>query len=316
MGEVRRTRLSSLPGFRQRGTQLRREVVRLFGLSLGGGKTDRTALVILDFYVKQQKTFIVDVYEAVGGHDDISADEAILQTVFESLLPSQLAGMIFAFDSPIQMPPCAQACESTCQSLDKCKRPAVVWMHKFQKKLKKKAREFTPYTQRPVDYFFRNATKEDYQSLGVDHDKIHQLASQAVPDETLGANQAPKAARAHYLLSKIRAKLKKEKLSVIEVWPKLSLLFASKGLKVKAERILHYRGLEDGLEIREIMLAQMAEYSSIFVYERDQRKIVDHIPAFDAFITSWVALLSYQGKSLKWPKDLPTESGWIEIPSL
>lgn len=272
-------------------------VDRYVGLSLGGGKSDRTSIAVIDYYKKQGKAFVVDVYDSIGAHDEFSADEVLLEILGE------LSGetKVIAVDAPLTLPPCLNGCKVTCTGVSKCKDPAVRWMQKSYSKIKgshPKAKPITPYSQRPVDLYFRYKyyNREPFQ------------------DETMGANQAPRAARMQYLKGKIQNSGKN--VSLIEVWPKLTLFHSQKLLKLGRENVTAYRNIEDGVHTREKILQALFDHSSLFVYDRDSKKMITNISAFDALICAWVAMLEGLGQCEVLQRDLPLKTGWVHLPEL
>jgi hypothetical protein len=146
-----------------------------------------------------------------------------------------------------------------------------------------------------VDLFYR------YQNPGAD----------VLQDDTLGANLAPQAARMQYLKSHIPRHIK-----LIESWPKLAVLHCHKGLDISKDEALSYRHMEDGVHIREDILAAVADATGLFLYERDVKKFAQNMAAFDSFICAWVALMKGLNRCAKIPKTLPVETGWVEFPAL
>lgn len=278
---------------RRRASQVNRDVDRYVGLSLGGARSDKTALTVIDYYKKQQKAFIIDVYESIAAHDHFSSDEVLLDIVKE--LGEQVC--IIAVDAPLSLPPCSLGCTKDCKGYTTCKRPSVQWMRNQFKKAKArntKTKWFAPYVQRPVDLHFR------YANPGVD----------LMQDDTFGANLAPQAARMQYLRGHLPSGAR-----LIEVWPKLTVYHCHKALDVARDEALSYRHLEEGVSIREDILASIADVSGIFLYERDVKKFARNIAAFDSLVCAWTALMKGLDRCVKAPKGAPVESGWIELPA-
>ncbi len=279
---------------RRKASQVNRDVDRYVGLSLGGPRSDRTALTVIDYYKKQQKAFIIDVYESIAAHDHFTADEVLLDIIQE--LGEQVS--IIAVDAPLTLPPCALGCAKDCRGYTTCRRPAVLWMRNQHRKAKArnpKLKWFAPYVQRPVDLYYR------HQNPGVD----------LMQDDTLGANLAPQAARMQYLKSHLPSGV-----GLIEVWPKLAVLQSHGALDISRDEALSYRHMEEGASIREDILASIADTSGLFLYERDVKKYAQNMAAFDSLVCAWVALLKGLHRCAPTPKGVPVESGWVELPSL
>ena len=80
--------------------------------------------------------------------------------------------------------------------------------------------------------------------------------------------------------------------------------------------ITRYRQLEEGMHAREAILEALTESRSVFIYERDVRKLTKSLAAFDAFICAYTALLADHDLCAEKPKGFPETSGWVEFPSL
>lgn len=267
---------------------------RFLGLSLGGAKSDRTCLTVLDFYQKQNKAFILDVFESIGPEKGgPNADQALLELVSEH----QPGVEVLATDAPLTLPPCLLDCDSSCGGYDKCKNPTVRWMrNQYSRAAAKhpKLKHFTPYTQRPVDLYFR------YKHVD---EEIFQ-------DETMGANLAPQASRMQYLKRRL------EGVRLIEVWPKLALYYLQKPLRLSRRDVWAYRHVERGLHVRERILEKLAEKAQVFIYERDLKKFIHNIGSFDSLLCAWVALQFHLERVVRFRGELPLESGWVQIPEL
>lgn len=277
------------------------EVERYLGLSLGGAKSDRTCLAVVDHYVRQDKAFLIDVFQGIGPElthaegrrHELTSDEVLLDLVREH----QPGIKVMAVDVPLTLPPCVAGCDPECEGYSKCKRPEVRWMRQQYRRAKEKhpkLKFFTPYTQRPVDLYFR----------------YRHFDEEMFQDETMGANLAPKAARMQYL------KLHLKGIHLVETWPKLVLYHLQKPLHMTHGDVLHYRDLERGAHVRERILDRLVEKSHVFVYDRDLKKVIRDTAPFDALICAWVGLQYGRNRVMKFRSDLPLESGWVQIPEL
>lgn len=267
---------------------------RYVGLCLGGAKSDRTALTVVDYYHKQDKAFVVDIFSGICSSEEHSADQVLLDLIREISNESSVV-RVMGVDAPLTLPPCLQGCDSECKGYEACKKPAVKWMRTQYQRAKAKnsrAKYFTPYSQRPVDLYFRYKYPE--QNL--------------FQDETMGANLAPQAARMSYLRRHL------EDIQLVEVWPKLALYHLQKPLRLTKREVLAYRHIEHGVGVRERLLERLVEKSSLFIYERDLKKFLTDVAAFDSFICAWVAMQFDLGRVVKFKADLPLESGWVQVP--
>jgi hypothetical protein len=265
------------------------KIVRFAGVSLGGGKTDKTAVAILEYYPEQKRVFLRSLREKVSGKGDISADEAL----FEALTSEQKSLESIAFDVPLQLPVCIR-CELVCPGAEKCKEQAVVWMaevHRERSKEKRPNKMFTPYTERAAEIYISNKLEESFH-----------------PSHALGANAAPLTARAHYLRRRLKGPL-------IETYPKLSLWRIGQALGIPKSYLRFHRHAVDSDEARLYILKQLIEKEIAFIYQQDLKVMVENDVAFDAFISALTAFLKYRGQTEKRPSKFPTDEQWIEFPT-
>jgi hypothetical protein len=204
---------------------------------------------------------------------------------------------VMGVDAPLTLPPCLLGCEDSCTGYEKCRKPEVRWMRAQYLKAKSrnsKTKHFTPYSQRPVDLYFRYKYSEP----------------NLFQDETMGANLAPQAVRMAYLSRRL------PELRMVEAWPKLVLYHLVKPLKLSKREVLDYRHIERGAGVRTRVLERLVEKSQLFIYERDMKKLVMNLDGFDSFICAWVAMMADLERVVEFKSDLPLDSGWIEIPEL
>jgi hypothetical protein len=162
-----------------------------------------------------------------------------------------------------------------------------------------RVREFTPYTQRPIELWIRQSV---FPKLPENtHFEI---------DETLGGNRAPLTARMSFLKRHLNP------IPLIEVLPKLSVAILTAQLELDKRIISTYRQLEEGIHSREEILIQLSKKHDVFIYERDLRKLTQSLTAFDAFICAYTAFLADQDQCVKIPKGFPVASGWAQYPQL
>lgn len=276
-----------------------RESSRYLGLELAGAKNLKTAVAVLEFYPRERKIFLLDIFDRIVPREAQSPDEALLELIQELKPGIAKVGV----NVPLELPPCISCTRKTCPLPSHCTVPSVKWMRDFTKKLStshhesKRVLEFTPYTQRPFELWAR------YQILPA-------LATQAdfEIDETLGGNRAPLTARLNFLKRHITD------VNLIEIWPKLSVAILTRHLKLETHAVAHYRKLENGVHYREEILSQIAKKQEIFIYERDLHKLAQSLPAFDAFFCAYTALLSNQERCAQPPRNFPLPSGWVHYP--
>ncbi len=158
---------------------------RTLGLELAGAKNHKTAVAVLEYYKKEKKIFLLEVFEKViprKGESTQTSDEALLELI-EEIRPSSSASRTsndefnLGVNVPLGLPPCISCKLKTCPMPQKCKVESVKWMRTHSKKM---GREFTPYTQRPVEIWVRNKILETLPP-----------SARFEIDETLGGNKAP-----------------------------------------------------------------------------------------------------------------------------
>ena len=273
------------------------------GLDLGGAKNLRTTLAVLQHYGKENKTFLLDIYDNIGGDENQSADEALVDIVRKY---SETLERI-AVTVPLELPPCIECVRKQCPMPAKCVVPEVKNMRQIIKKATKrekndnypKIKEFTPYTQRPVELWIR------YEVLPLLNSKYRFDI-----DETLGGSRGPLTARMRFLKRHLSEK------PLIEVLPKLTVAILASQLGVSHRYISSYRNLEIGAHARLNILETITKHFSIFVYEKDARRISQSLTAFDAFICALTGLLDHLSLCEPIPPRFPKKSGWVYYPKI
>lgn len=262
--------------------------VRFAGVSLGGGKTDKTAVAILEYFPERKRIFLRSLREKVSTKGETSADEALHQilTVEETDLS------LIAFDAPLQLPLCVR-CELTCPGAERCNEPVLKWMrdvHAGRKKEKRPNKMFTPYTERAAEIYISNALEEPFH-----------------PSHALGANAAPLTARAHFLRRRLKTPL-------IEAYPKLTLWRIGQSLDMPKSHLRFHKHAVDSDEARLFILKTLIEKEIAFVYQQDLRTMVENNVAFEAFLCALTAFLKHRGQTERPPAGFPKNESWIEFP--
>ncbi len=266
------------------------ETRRYLGIELAGAKNQKTTLAVIEFYPKEKKTFLLEIFDRIANRENQTNDEALLEIIQEMSSFHSKVGV----NVPLELPPCITCTRKKCPLPTHCTVPVVKWMREFSLK-----KDFTPYTQRPIELWIR------YQVLP-------RLAGNTLfeVDETLGGSRAPLTARMNFLKRHL------EDLTLFEVWPKLTMEILISQLKIEKRIANHYRKLEDGAHAREEILTQLAKDNEIFIYERDFKKLSLNLASFDAFICAFTVLMADQKQCVKIPKGFPTASGWVNYPQL
>jgi predicted nuclease with RNAse H fold len=264
------------------------KLVRFAGVALGGGKTDKTSVAILDYFPEQKRVFLRSLRERVAGRhaakpgDEITADEALLSILNEE--EKDLA--IIAFDVPLTLP----------VSIGGTKRDeekVLSWMrkqHARRSKEKRPNKMFTPYTERAAEIYIANELEEEFH-----------------PPHALGSNAAPLTARAQYLKKRLKHRL-------IETYPKLTLWRIGQALQIQKSYLRFHRHAVDSDEARHHILKTLVEKEIAFIYQQDLKTMVENNTAFEAFFCAIAAFLHHRGQTEKRPRDFPKTEAWIDFP--
>lgn len=261
---------------------------RFVGISLGGGKSDRTSITVLEYYSDQNKLIISRVMDRLKTEGELSSDLKLHEYVQQFKSDIELVGM----DVPLTLPKCF-LCQLSCPGYEFCQEEEILWMwkyHKAQLQKKKNPRGFTPYTRRCVEMYWSEELEGPW----------------AVGD-ALGANQAPLLARGRFIR-------RRWEYPVIEVIPRLSLLRWARGKKIAKSQMKSYRHSVNGSEARAYLLKQMTDDLDLFIYDQDKHLYIDHLVAFESLWVALTAFWKYKKQCETRPKSFPKEEGWIEVP--
>lgn len=261
---------------------------RFIGISLGGGKTDKTCLSVIEYYPLQHKIFLSRLFDKIKTEGEVSADQQIHRLVTQCPPPIESV----AFDVPLQLPKCLR-CELKCPGFESCNEPEIQWMWKhYRERAKEKSppRLFTPYTERCVEQYLQSELEEPFHL-----------------SHALGANLAPLTARAQFLQRRM-------KVNAIEVFPKLSLWRIGNTLNMPKSQLHFHRHWEGGLQSRQLILNKMMDRNLAFIYDHDIKVLGESPQAFDSFLCALTGLLSFLGHTEARPKGFPRQESWIEIP--
>ncbi len=268
--------------------------MRFLGLDLAGARNQKTALASLEYYPREKKVFLLDVYERIGQRENQTTDSALIETIIELKDPHDFK-TVLGVNVPLTLPPCIECTKKHCPTAPKCSVPAVRWMknHSLDRPL-------TPYTQRPFEIWVRNYLQNQFaKDFWFD------------VDEAMGGSKAPLTARLHYLKRHLETAVE-----IVEVWPKLMVTSLSGELEIPKRTFLDYRQLESGPHARFEILEAVCDYYSIFVYDRDLKKLSQSLPAFDAFFCALGGLLKTIHQIEQPPKGFLDSFGWVAFPSL
>lgn len=261
---------------------------RFMGLSLGGGKTDKTCLAQIEYYPDQSKLFLHHINEKIQSDHLVSADQKIIDLIGRN----QKSTEYVAVDAPLRLPKCVR-CRLPCPGYEKCTESEIQWMWERYRERNKKKRPkklFTPYTERCCEIYVSTALEEPFH-----------------PSHALGANAAPLTARAHYLQRRIE-------IPMIEVYPKLSLWRIGRSMNIQKSYLRHHKHSVEGRPARQAILQQLISRKIAFIYEVDLKLMIENGYAFDAFLCALTAMLKFKGEVESRPKGFPRSEGWIEFP--
>lgn len=264
------------------------KTLRFAGVSLGGGKTDKTAVAVIEYYPEQKRVFLRSLRERLRAEDGHSSD-----LVLHKVLTEEEKGLTsIAFDAPLQLPKCVR-CEVKCPGYEKCREPEIKWMwevHRKRDKDKRPNKIFTPYTERCAEIHIANNLEEPFH-----------------PSHALGSNAAPLAARAVFLARRLAVPL-------VEVFPKLSLWRMGLALRIPKSYLRFHRHAVDSDEARLYILKTLVEKQIAFIYQQDINLLVENSHAFDAFICALTGFLKHRGQTEKPPVGFPKRERWIDFP--
>ncbi len=264
------------------------KVHHFVGVSLGGGKTDKTCVALVDYYPEQNKIFLSRLFEKIETEGELSSDLLLHKII--SKLPSKVESI--AFDVPLHLPKCMR-CTLKCPGYEVCKEPEILWLWKHYRKRNSKQRPkklFTPYTERCVEFYMQTELEEVFH-----------------PEHALGANLAPLTSRAHYITRRLQ-------VPVLEVYAKLALWRMGMSLGLQKSHLRFHRHAFGGKESRKIILEKLIEKNIAFLYVQDVRAMTENTHSFEAFLCALTAVLSFKKMTEPRPKDFPKSEGWVEIP--
>lgn len=266
------------------------QVHRFLGVSLGGGKTDKACVAVIEYYPKHKKIFLARIIDKIKSEGNISSD-AKIHEIFEFY---QGDFDSVAFDVPSRIPACLR-CKLKCPGFENCSEPHIEWMWKQTleiQKTKKSKKVFTPYTERCAEMYLNYNLEESFQ-MG----------------HALGANTAPLLARAAFIKNRLN-------VPSIEVNPKVSLWRIGIALGVMKSHLRFHRHAVGGDESRRQILDALSAHSVAFVYDQDVKLMVNNNHAFEAFMCALTGLLKFKGMTEEPPNNFPKKEDWITFPKM
>lgn len=308
-------------------------MVRFAGVALTGGKTDKTAVAIVEYYPERRRVFLRSLRERVGNHETSSVldhtrdhqmnqhHEGIAVMPLRSAVKAKksasssvglsaeltadeaLLGLLAEEESEgglkliaLDAPlqlPICIRCDLRCPGVMKCKEPAVQWMRSVHSERAGEKRPNKMFTP------YTERATEIYIANALE-EPFH-------PSHALGANAAPLTARAHFLRRRL-------KTSLIEVYPKLTLWRIGQDLQIPKSYLRFHRHAVDSDEARQFILQVLIEKEIAFIYQQDMRIMIENNHAFEAFICALTAFLKYRKQTVPRPGGFPAEESWIDFP--
>ncbi len=266
-----------------------KNVVRFIGVSLGGGKSDKACVAVLEYYPDNKKVFLSRLFEKIKSDETISGDLKIHELILQNADTLEYV----AFDTPWNLPNCIP-CKAKCPGYENCHEPHIEWMWRHQEdRLKKKRPKklFTPYTQRAVEMYFATELEEVFH--------LH---------HAMGANSAPLLARAAFIRKRLN------EVECIEAFPKLTLWRMGKAMNLMKSQINDHRAAFGGDESRAQFIQALNDNNIAFIYHQDAKNMVENNHAFEAFMCGLTAFLKYRNLTEDKPKGFPANEDWIEFP--
>ena len=261
--------------------------IRFVGVSLCGGKTNKSALACIEYFPDQKKIFLSHLESQIS-NSSLSGDEKIHKFVSEKPYPSESV----AFDVPLNLPKCLR-CKLKCPGYETCEVDEVKWLRKHYSEWNKKKRprrSFTPYTERCAEFFL-----------------AHYLEEKFLTSHALGANLAPLTARALFIKRRL-------KTQTIEVNTSISLWRLGRSLGIQKSYLRQYKHSVEGVSIRKTLLDKLQDKNVAFLYAQDIKTMINNSQAFDAFLCALTGVLNFLGECEKRPKGYPKNEGWVSIP--
>ncbi len=262
--------------------------IRFAGLCLMGGQTNKSSLALLEYYPEFRKLFLVQFFEKLSSNEELSEDKQIVELLNNK--DEQIHST--AITAPLTLPKCLR-CRLVCPGYEICKEAEIKWLRNFYKKrnqIKRPSKGFTPYTQRCVETYLMQELEESFEL-----------------SHALGANDAPKTARALFLQRQIRS-------PIIEVSPKISVWRMGQSLGVAKKHLRLYRQAATGNQSREVFLKAFVEKDLAFFYHQDLNRMVEYVFSFEAFIAAYTVFLKYIRQTEPRLKGLPKKENWIYFP--
>jgi predicted nuclease with RNAse H fold len=254
-------------------------IARFIGIDLGGGKSKKTALAVLEG--SKSGVTVTELHPRRDG-------EPLYDVNLLATIRAVGQGAVVCVDAPLTLPPCIRCRVSPCPGQEACVDPEVAVLRSLcQSKPASlgKARKpsITPYTQRATEAYLQ-----------------HRRA--ILPREALGQGMGPLTARAAHLVRALAGDFRLHD-DLIEVFPRATL-------ELLGFREPYKKRVDTRIEI----LARLRDLSFAPGVWREECRQSDH--TFDAVLCAYTGYLRWRDDWSSWYGGpvLSAESGWIWVP--
>jgi len=259
---------------------------RFLGVSLSGGKTEKTSTVQLDFYPEQNRLFLSELQSKILFDSGLSPDEQLVQWAL-----ARRDSCSLVFDVPISLPSCFNCDCANTHGPEYCLKPDVQWMLEYTRaKGLRPAKPITPYTQRALDLYLADYNGGKFE---VGH--------------ALGSNLAPLTVRARFLIKRIP-------IAIFEIQPRVVSFILGSNFGVAKSQLSCLYLSSRGEEARALFLKKMVEKTGIFIYKQDSRYLSENYHAFNSLLCAYMGFLRHQNLVVNLPKPLSHEACLLPKP--
>ncbi len=266
------------------------------GLELGGGKSDRTALVCLEFFAQDSRIFLRKVLKNLGATTLGSADEVLIQEM------KKAEASIIGVNAPLGFPPYVSCDAKHLVPVELSQDESVVWMIEEAKRSGLASRKLpTPYTQRSLDVYLRTRVQARFEF------DLHL-------EETMGSGRAPLATRMRYILSQAPG------IEFHEALPRLALVVLAEWYCIPDRELRRYRDIEEGAGHRLSMLHYLQSdlrekgLPQLFLYDSDMDGLAKDLSVFNALLCGLMAAYYRVGLVESPGSDFQKHWGFMIIP--
>lgn len=266
------------------------------GLELGGGKSDRTALIHLEYFPQENRFFLRNIQSNLGASALDSADDILIEEIHK------IDATAIGVNAPLGFPPYLTCDENLLVPPEMSEDASVIWMMEEAKRAGLGPKKLpTPYTQRALDVYLRTRVQTKFEF------DLHL-------EETMGAGRAPLATRMRYLASQSPG------IEYFEALPRLALVILAEWYRIPGRELRRYRDIEEGaghrLSILHYLQNDLRERGlpQLFLYDADMEGVARDLPAFNALLCGMMVVYQHVGLIEKPDSDFQLEWGYMIIP--